>query len=194
MMEKILECPLIKDNNQIVSYGGNQDWFKDPWAKKAGCASVSAMDIYTYYTSDETVHEKQLYLKGMEDMFSLMTPKNMGFPYAYLYARKLHHKLAENNIFVNYKVHRVPDTDVAIHIVKKAIVSGNPLGLLILKHRRWKLRHDIWHWVTIFGYRYTSQGCLIIFSDCGEKKEIPARILFEKHCLVYFKLVQFDKQ
>ncbi|MFV0394813.1 MAG: hypothetical protein ACK5LC_10525 [Coprobacillaceae bacterium] len=192
-MGKILDWPLVLEDEKIIGCGGNQEWFDDKWARKAGCGSVSANDVYTFYTSTKTTFSKEEYLLAMEKMFAVMTPKKMGFPYACLYARRLHSKLQDVGFITTYKVFRNPEPNTTSKLVKEAIDTNNPLGLLILRHRRWQLRHDIWHWVTIFGYRETNKG-LIIISDCGEKKEIPARILFEKQRFNYFKLVKFDKQ
>jgi hypothetical protein len=193
-MEKILQCPRIYEGNKEVGYGGNQDWFLDTWAQKAGCGSVSANDIYMYYTSDKTTYQKQEYLQSMNAMFDIMIPKNRGFPYAYLYARRLQRCLQKQNIEIKYQILRNTDSKTTIALVKQSIDDNNPLGLLILNHLRWCLRDDIWHWVTIFGYRETRRGLMIIFSDCGKKKEIPARILFENKRNNYFKLVMFDTQ
>ncbi len=41
----ILDYPKVYEKNKCVGHGGNQEWFLDSWAKKAGCASVSATDI-----------------------------------------------------------------------------------------------------------------------------------------------------
>ena len=45
----ILDYPKVYEKNKCVGHGGNQEWFLDSWAKKAGCASVSATDIFIYY-------------------------------------------------------------------------------------------------------------------------------------------------
>ena len=42
MMKKELSMIHIYENNQLIGYGGNQEWFEDSWAQKAGCASVLA--------------------------------------------------------------------------------------------------------------------------------------------------------
>ena len=34
MMEKELSMIHIYENNQLIGYGGNQDWFEDSWHKK----------------------------------------------------------------------------------------------------------------------------------------------------------------
>ena len=37
---KELHIPHIYNSEKLIGYGGNQDWFEDEWAQKAGCASV----------------------------------------------------------------------------------------------------------------------------------------------------------
>lgn len=122
----------------------------------------------------------------MNEMFKLMKPGKAGFPYVYLYARKLS-KLLNN---CKYRIYRRLEVDKAI-IVVKSIAQNNPLGLLILTHRRRQIRDDLWHWVTIIGYQETEKGLDIIFLDCGEIKTIPARIVFEKNDLNVVKMVRF---
>ena len=42
---KELHIPHIYNSEKLIGYGGNQDWFEDEWAQKAGCASVLASNI-----------------------------------------------------------------------------------------------------------------------------------------------------
>ena len=44
-----LKIPQIYQDNKFIGYGGNQDWFLDLWARRAGCASVLASNMYAYY-------------------------------------------------------------------------------------------------------------------------------------------------
>ena len=55
----------IYENNQLIGYGGNQEWFEDSWAQKAGCASVLASHLYTYYLSLHRLSKKE-FLKSHE--------------------------------------------------------------------------------------------------------------------------------
>lgn len=193
-MQKVLPCPHVYQDDILVGRGGDQAWFKEKWAVKAGCASVSATDVKMYYTGTKEKYQKEEYLLVMESMYQLMKPKNRGFPYAYLYARRVRQVLQEQGMNVNFRIARNPESKDALELVKRSINQGNPIGLLILRHRRRKVRDDLWHWVTIFGYQEVGKETNIIFLDCGEKKEIPARILFEKHWLNVIKMVIFDKQ
>lgn len=38
-MKKELSMIHIYENNQLIGYGGNQEWFEDLWAQKAGCGT-----------------------------------------------------------------------------------------------------------------------------------------------------------
>lgn len=183
----ILDYPKVYIEDKLVGHGGNQDWFLDSWARKAGCASVSATDIFLYYTKKDHTFNKDMYLDHMNEMFKLMEPQKRGFPYVYLYARRLS-KLLDN---CKYYILRKPNVEIAMKVVKESIDSANPLGLLILTHRRRQIRDDLWHWVTIVGYEETGEGLDIVFLDCGEIKRIPARIVFEKNCFNVVKMVRF---
>lgn len=192
-MQKLLPCPHVYHNDKLEGYGGDQAWFEDKWAVKAGCASVSATDVKMYYMGTKEKYQKEEYLESMKKMYQLMKPKNRGFPYAYLYARRVRQVLQEQGVNVSFHITRNPESKEALELVKRSIDQDNPIGLLILRHRRRKVRDDLWHWVTIFGYQEVGKETNIIFLDCGEKKEIPARILFEKHRLNVIKMVAFDK-
>ena len=65
----ILDYPKVYKKNKCVSHGGNQEWFLDSWARKAGCASVSATDIFLYYTKKEHKINENVYLDHMIEMF-----------------------------------------------------------------------------------------------------------------------------
>lgn len=186
----ILDYPKIYKNKKLIGQGGNQDWFADSWARKAGCASVSATDIFIYYTKKDVEFDQAIYLDYMNEMFKLMEPGKRGFPYVYLYARRLSRLL--NNC--DYLIFRRPLLYSAIKVVKDSIDQGNPLGLLILTHRRRRVRDDLWHWVTIVGYEETDKGIDIVFLDCGNEKRIPARILFENSRFNVVKMVRFFYQ
>lgn len=183
----ILDYPKIYEDKKLIGFGGNQDWFVDVWARKAGCASVSATDIFIYYTKHEREFAKTMYLDYMNEMFKLMEPGKRGFPYVYIYARRLSRLL--NNC--KYRIYRRPLVYDASKIIIDSINHGHPLGLLILTHRRRKVRDDLWHWVTIVGYEETEKGLDIVFLDCGEEKRIPARIIFEKNRFNIVKMVRF---
>ena len=75
----ILDYPKVYIKDKFVGHGGNQDWFLDSWARKAGCASVSATGIFLYYTKKDHRFDKDIYLDHMTEMFKLMEPQKKRF-------------------------------------------------------------------------------------------------------------------
>ncbi len=190
---KELQMPIIYDQQQRIGYGGNQDWFEDNWAQMAGCASVLASNLYAYY-HQQACYKKPDFLKIMEEMFTLMTPGRMGYPFLYKFARTFQKKMVEENIYLkpiyqkkskNYKQ--------ALSFVLKSIDEGDPVGMLILHHRAKELEDDNWHWICISGYKKSESHYCIIFSDCGKRREIDSRILFDMHHQNVFKMVRMQK-
>ena len=75
-----LTMTIVYNNQNLIGFGGNQDWFLDSWAKKAGCASVLGSNMYVYYMNIEE-SQKDEFLSMMNDFYSYMTPGRMGFPF-----------------------------------------------------------------------------------------------------------------
>lgn len=187
---KELHVPIIYDHDVRVGYGGNQDWFVEKWAQMAGCGSVLGSNLYAYYHQKEKYTQSE-FLDIMNEMFSLMTPGRMGYPFLYKFARTFVKRMKEDGIDLkpvyqkkskNYKH--------ALSFVLKSIDEGHPVGMLILHHRAKELEEDNWHWICISGYQESESHYRIIFSDCGQRREIDSRILFDTHHHNVFKMVR----
>lgn len=195
MKQVELAIPIIYDGQKQIGYGGNQEWFKTKWARKAGCASVCAANMTGYYLFNKQVFSKDEFLLLMEEMYSIMEPKKRGFPYSYLYKYRLRKYLNNNNKPIEAKIYRrFSSIQEAIRLVKEGINSNHPIALLILYHHHPDLEEDNWHWVCITGYLEKDNQTWIIFSDCGERKVIAASILFEVHADNIMKMVVFKSQ
>ncbi|UTY39861.1 hypothetical protein NMU03_03370 [Allocoprobacillus halotolerans] len=97
-MEKELSIIHIYENEKLIGYGGNQDWFLDSWAQKAGCASVLASQLYAYYLSQEST-SKHDFLEIMNQMYQRFTPGKMGYPFLYKFARTFCQTMKEHHVF-----------------------------------------------------------------------------------------------
>ncbi len=84
-MKKELPIMIFHKDNQDY-YGGDQDWFSDEWARRAGCASVCAADMACFYEHKLDISYPD-FLELMIKMFKLNTPGIMGFPYFYKFAK-----------------------------------------------------------------------------------------------------------
>lgn len=84
-MKKELPIMIFHKDNQDY-YGGDQDWFPNEWARRAGCASVCAADMACFYEHKLDISYPD-FLELMTKMFKLNTPGIMGFPYFYKFAK-----------------------------------------------------------------------------------------------------------
>lgn len=190
---KELEIPIIYNGEKRIGYGGNQDWFHDDWAIKAGCASVLASNLYAYYHHQKN-YDKDDFLKIMEDMFVVMKPGTMGYPFLYKFARTFIKRMNEDGIhFKPVYQKKSKNYKHALSFVLKSIDEGHPVGMLILHHRASELKEDNWHWICLSGYKESEDHYRIIFSDCGIRREIDSRILFDTHHYNVFKMVRMKK-
>lgn len=188
-----LKIPTIYQDGKVIGYGGDQEWFTHAWARRAGCASVLASNMYAYYHQKST-YELSDFLKVMEMMFDAMTPGNMGYPYLYKFARTLA-KIMNAEGFELKPIYqkRSKNYKQAISFVLQSLDEGHPVGMLILHHRAPELEEDNWHWICLSGYIPKENGYDIIFSDCGERRIIDSRILFDVHCTNVFKMLRMKK-
>lgn len=190
---KELQMPIIYENNQRIGYGGNQDWFVNEWAQKAGCASVLASNLYSYYMHQQH-YTKEQFLTVMDDMFQLMTPGTMGYPFLYKFARTFVKRINQEQCYLKPVYQKKSQNyQHALSFVLKSIDEGHPVGMLILHHRAVELEEDNWHWICLSGYIESEEHYRIIFSDCGQRREIDSRILFDTHHQNVFKMVRMKK-
>ena len=182
----------VYNNQNLIGYGGNQDWFLDSWAKKAGCASVLGSNMYAYYMNIEE-SQKDEFLSMMNDLYSYMTPGRMGFPFFYKFAHQFVNRMEKENVHLTPKyLKKSKSVDSSIRFVKKSIDQKHPVGVLILSHRAKELEDDNWHWICITGYEIRENKTMIVFSDCGVRRQIDATILFDIHPRNVVKLVKFE--
>ncbi|MDD8049392.1 MAG: C39 family peptidase [Thomasclavelia sp.] len=176
----MLQCPIIIEDESKY-YGGSQEWYQDDWACKAGCGSVCATNVISYYQGITSI-TKDDYITKMEEIYQYVTPGKMGYPYIYLYARSI-------GKYLNMKHHiiRNPKLEEGKEFVKKSIDSGNPVSLLVLAHTSFKLGEDKWHWMSVFGY----DDKYIYYSSYGKQKRFKMKSLFKPNRINTVKMVSF---
>ena len=178
----------------MTGYGGDQDWFLDPWAVKAGCGSVLGSNLYAYYKGIETAAQSD-FLNIMNDLYSHMTPGKMGYPYFYKFAHVFIDRMKDEGMsFSPLYLKKSKSAAQSVAFVKKAIDAKHPVGVLILHHAAPEMKEDNWHWVCITGYSESDTGVDIIFSDCGDRKVIGADIFFDPNPVNVVKLVSFRQK
>lgn len=190
---KELNIPRIYNSQELIGYGGNQDWFKDKWARQAGCASVLASNLYGYYHQQEKP-SKDEFLSLMNEMFILMKPGTMGYPFLYKFSRTFIKRMNEDTIhLIPIYQKKSKSYEHALSFVLDSIQDNHPVSMLILHHNAKELEDDNWHWICLTGYEVKNNNYYIIFSDCGERRIIDSRILFDTQRKNVFKMVRMKK-
>ena len=191
MME--LDFPHIYQNNKMIGYGGDQDWFDDEWAQKAGCASVLASNMYAYYKK-QYVFSCTDFLKIMEQMFQEMTPGKMGYPFLYKFGRTFKKIMKEEHIALSPVYQKTSQNDEhALSFVLQSLQEYHPVAMLILYHHAKELEDDNWHWICLTGYQEKEGHYQIIFSDCGQRRIIDASVLFDTSHQNVYKMLRMKK-
>ncbi len=206
MVKKELNFPTVYQNETVVGYGGNQEWFAQKMKRRAGCGCTSGANLAAYYASNHpemaaiydgecNQFDQAEYIRAMDDMYRYMKPGLIGYPYVKKFGRQFvkfckdHGIKAEAHFCLKFR-----DSEEAFAYVKENIDADHPVALLILFHRAHALREDNWHWVTITGYivdennPHTSE---IILSNCGERQIVKAYELFEVHRKNTIRMVSF---
>lgn len=202
-----LPFPLVWEKDVQAGYGGNQEWFLQAFQRTAGCASVSGANLAAFYAfqhpecrglyqGDVARFSKEEYLQTMEAVYRYMTPGPMGFPVARQFVNKLLLYAGDRGTILEaHTLFHHQSSEGRMRFLKEAIAKGNPIALLILKHRSPKMRENNWHWMTITGWAEDADGEHVIVSNLGRREVYPAELLFENHWgnvmrMVYFSVLE----
>ncbi len=205
-MIRELNFPIVYDKENMVGYGGDQEWFSHEMKKRAGCGCTSGANLAAYYASgypgmaglyegDCRRFDQSEYIRVMEMMYTYMKPGMIGYPYVRRFARQFIRFCREHGIEAEAEFcNAFESREEGFEFVKECIDSGNPVALLILFHRADALREDNWHWVTVTGYTEEEddpEAAEVILSNCGERQVVNAHELFEVHHRNTIRMVSF---
>ncbi len=147
------------------SYGGNQDWFAEPWMRLGGCAAETACDICvyldTYYKTNlcpcdvGNLHKKD-YVRFASQMKPYLHPRISGIDSLKIYTDGFGKYLKDKNSDITLEgVEGSTDYDEAKAALKAQIDLGLPVAYLNLNHKNRRYKDYIWHWFIINGYEET---------------------------------------
>ncbi|WP_394523471.1 hypothetical protein [Lacrimispora sp. JR3] len=146
------------------SFGGNQDWFRDPMMHLGGCGAAAACDVCI----NAALHEKKEHLYPYE-IQKLAKEDYIKFAMKMKpYLRPRIHGIDTLEIFMDgFKdyLNDVGDQDIkmtgchgevsakeAAIEVKTQIDNGIPIPFLMLKHKNADYKDYVWHWFMLVGY------------------------------------------
>ena len=156
-------------------YGGNQEWYKNIFHKKAGCGPTNASTI-TMYESKKS-YSKEEFVKLMDTMWNYITPGMMGLNKIEYFDEGYNKYIKDNNLnFKETKILKIskekPSLNEVFDFLNDAIKLDHPVAFLNLDNGK-EERLDSWHWVTIVGIEYNKEDELLAtIADEGLLKTI----------------------
>lgn len=199
---KELQCPRIKKGQMEIAYGGNQEWFRGEFQRRAGCGSVTGSNIAAIYAQESPemkslylaqTFEYDEYLKQMEMMYRYMKPGFMGYPLVGRFAKDFIKYADDCGIALNARQLFLPkEREESVDFIIEGIDHQNPVAFLILRHPAQELREENWHWVTITGYNDRKEQ--FVWSNCGERGMIDWDVLFCPDKKYYVGMVKFHRR
>jgi len=148
--------------------GGSQEWYADPWRKKAGCGPVAAANIIWYAARPEREKNnsearaepdgKQRFAALMDEMITHIVPTMRGVNTSAIFTDGISgyaaaHKLnfAPLALEVPAQAGKRPGPAEVGAFIANAIQDDMPVAFLNLSNGSLK-NLDSWHWVTIFAF------------------------------------------
>ncbi len=158
--------------------GADQEWYPDPWQRKAGCGPTSASVVLCYLAASRPSLRK-LYPSGAMDQASFtafmgqvwccVTPGNQGLHRPEWYVNGVKAFAAERGIALSPELleipasgNRRPSWAEVTAFVQGGLDADCPVAFLNLSSGQ-TVGLDSWHWVTITGL----QGEQVIILDSG---------------------------
>lgn len=163
-----LQSPDLFDiyNGKLKTYGANQEWYKTPWQRKAGCGPTACSHLMWYLsrTRPECAglccydgHQRQDFIRLMEDVWEYVTPGAAGVNRTELfsdgaiaYARSKDVELKHLTIQIPGLLQKRPDWIEIRQFLIDSFKADLPVAFLNLSNGALK-NLDSWHWVTLTG-------------------------------------------
>lgn len=141
------------------NFGFNQQWYKKPWQRMAGCGPTVAANIILY-SRKSTGISKNEGLQIMDEMWEHVTPTikgvnttNIFYKGLLSFANSKKANLFYDAVDVPKKKDIRPSFDNVISFIKNSLENDIPLAFLNLCNGK-ETNLDEWHWVTLVSLEY----------------------------------------
>lgn len=159
-------------------YGCNQEWYKKPWQRMAGCGPTVATNILIYLRKTHTTKSESLEM--MEEMWEHVTPTLKGVNTTNIFYKGLISYAKSKNKFLDYDAIDVPQKkeirptfEKVVKFITLSLEKDVPVAFLNLCNGEEKCL-DKWHWVTLISLEYDESlnSAVIEILDEGIKKTV----------------------
>lgn len=139
--------------------GCNQEWYKKPWQRMAGCGPTVATNIILYSRKNPGISKNDS-VTIMDEMWEHITPTmkgvnttNIFYNGLVTFADSKGAKLFYDAIDIPKKKDMRPSFDKVINFIKNSLENDRPPAFLNLCNGKEKCL-DKWHWVTLVFLEY----------------------------------------
>lgn len=156
----------IKDQD-AVSYGANQIWYRDEWQRRAGCGPTTAAMIFWYFAQSRPdvcsglfimdKHDREEMIALMEEVWHYVTPTKMGVNKSSIFTDGAITYGKERGLVIYTHVLEVPEEKTSRpkvpevqKFLNEAFSEDLPVAFLNLSNGEVE-NLDNWHWVTLIG-------------------------------------------
>lgn len=177
---------ILDDMTSEKYYGCNQEWYKKPWQRMAGCGPTVASNIILYNRKNTGISKDES-LEVMDEMWKHVTPTMKGVNTTNIfynglssYAKSIDANLLYDAVDVPKKLEIRPSFENVISFIKNSLENDRPVAFLNLCNGEEKCL-DKWHWVTLVSLEYEEDySCASIeILDESIKKIIDLRLWYE---------------
>ena len=170
--------------------GADQEWYPDPWQRRAGCGPTSASVLLCYLAASRTslralypsgAMDQTSFLALMEQVWRCVTPGNQGLHQPKWYADGVAAYAAGRGLALSPEVLEIPApggrrpswTEVTAFI-RGGLAADCPVAFLNLSRGQTE-GLDSWHWVTIIGIA----GDQVTILDSGRAFPIDLHVWYD---------------
>ncbi|WP_242623759.1 hypothetical protein [Intestinimonas massiliensis (ex Afouda et al. 2020)] len=173
-----------------ITRGADQDWYPDPWQRRAGCGPTAASVIFAYLARTHAhlaplcpldVTGREAFVGLMCRVWDYVTPVSHGLNRPELmadgmaaYGKSVGLDLSPALFAVPAARTKRPPYEEAAAFVAASLEKDCPVAFLNL-HNGLEKRLDWWHWVTITAL----DGDNVTILDSGAELEISLRLWYE---------------
>lgn len=185
---------ITDEATQQISFGGNQEWYREERPRRAGCGPTTAATILSYLALTQpslralypaASNQRSHFLHLMEEVYEYVTPGNMGLNRTELFAEGVVRFAHDRGISLTPHVFLVQSNmtrkrasvEQLTAFVREGLVADCPIGFLNLAKGR-ELNLQRWHWITITAAKLGDRSLIAGASDEGLHRTFNLRLWY----------------
>lgn len=160
-------------------HGVDQDWYRLPWQRLAGCGPCTASNMLRYFGPRAGMHEaldsKEQMQALMQRVWGYVTPGLRGLNTTERFQEGMEQLLKEQGSQLRCRRLNIPpqpaarpDAAAVARFIREGLQADSPIAFLNL-HRGQLYNLENWHWVTLTALHEGPHGLTATAADNGDQ-------------------------